>query len=49
MERFFDEQLNQLRTNLNRMAELAYANVNTAVQALVDKNLDLVTQALEAA
>ncbi len=48
MERFFDEHLNQLRTNLNRMAELAYANVNTAVQALVDKNLDLVTKALEA-
>lgn len=48
MERFFDQHLNQLRTNLNRMAELAYANVNTAVQALVDKDLDLVTKALEA-
>ena len=48
MERFFDENLNQLRTNLNRMAELAYANVNTAVQALVEKDLDLVKKTLDA-
>jgi phosphate transport system protein len=48
MERFFDENLNQLRINLNRMAELAYANVNSAVKALVTRDMDLATRTLEA-
>ena len=48
MERFFDKNLDQLRSNLNRMAELAYANVNAAVQALIDRNPDLVKQTIQA-
>ena len=48
MERFFDDNLNQLRLNLNRMAELAYANVNTAIEALEKKDLNLVKKAIEA-
>ena len=48
MERFFDEHLNQLRINLNRMAELAYANVNTAIEALSTKDLNLVKETLAA-
>jgi phosphate transport system protein len=48
MERFFEENLNQLRINLNRMAELAYANVNTAIEALIEKDLDLVKKTIKA-
>lgn len=48
MERFFEENLNQLRINLNRMAELAYANVNSAIEALIEKDLDLVKKTIEA-
>lgn len=48
MERFFDENLNQLRIKLNRMAELAFQNVNSAIEALVEKDLDLVKRTLDA-
>jgi len=48
MERFFEENLDQLRINLNRMAELAYANVSTAIEALIQKDLDLVQKTIEA-
>ena len=48
MERFFDENLNLLRINLNRMAELAFQNVSSAIEALVEKDLDLVKRTLAA-
>lgn len=41
MDRFFDENLNQLRTNLNKMAELAVHNVEMAIRSLVTRDLDL--------
>ncbi len=48
MERFFEKNLDDLRVNLNRMAELAYANVNTAVQALIDRDTVSAQQTIQA-
>lgn len=48
MERFFDRNLDELRINLNRMAELAYANVNSAVQALIDRDTRLAKRTVKA-
>lgn len=48
MERFFDKNLNQLRANLVRMSELAYRNVNSAVEALIERNLDLIKRTIDA-
>jgi len=41
MERFFDEELNEVRTKLVHMSDLVVKNIKGAIQALTERNIEL--------